>query len=106
MGNSSAASQIFYRCRFIFFYYFRFKLPFGHSAMYSSLQLAFKYLHYYLTASNGRGHGIHSPFVYDFVTKVLNDKTQYADYEKVEDIRRKSLRDKTVLTIEDYGAGS
>ena len=74
--------------------------------MYSSLQLAFKYLNYYLTASNGRGHGIHSPFVYDLVTKVLNDKTQYPDYEKVEDIRRRAFRDKTVLTIEDYGAGS
>jgi predicted O-methyltransferase YrrM len=74
--------------------------------MYSSFQLAFKYLNYYLTASNGKGHGIHSPFVFDFITKVLNDKKEYADYEKAEDLREKLLQNRTVLTINDYGAGS
>jgi predicted O-methyltransferase YrrM len=74
--------------------------------MYSSFQLVFKYINYYLAASNGKGHGIHSPFVFDFVTKVLNDGKQYDGYEKVEDIRSRSIRDKTVLKIEDHGAGS
>ncbi|MFI5187962.1 MAG: O-methyltransferase [Chitinophagales bacterium] len=74
--------------------------------MYNSVQLAFKYLSYYFTASNGRGHGIHSPFVFDFIRTVLNDSEAYADYRKVEDLRRKLLRDETILMIEDYGAGS
>src|SRR5215831_13576986 len=74
--------------------------------MYSPFQLAIKYLNYYATASNGKGHGIHSPFVYDLITKVLIDKTHYADYNKVEAIRTNLLSDKTVLTIVDYGAGS
>jgi predicted O-methyltransferase YrrM len=74
--------------------------------MYSSIQLAFKYLNYYFSASNGKGHGIHSPFVFDFVTNVLNDKQEYTDYEKVENLRQKLLNDRSVLTIEDYGAGS
>jgi predicted O-methyltransferase YrrM len=74
--------------------------------MYSSFQLALKYANYYLTALNGKGHGIHSPFVFDFVTNVLNDKRLYDDYEKVENIRDRSLRDSTVLKIEDHGAGS
>ena len=42
--------------------------------MYSNAQLALKFIKYYLTASNGKGHGIHSPFVYEFVTKILNKK--------------------------------
>jgi len=74
--------------------------------MYSSFQLALKYLNYSLTAANGKGHGVHSPFVFDFVTKVLNDKANYEDYSNVENLRKRSLRDQTILSIEDHGAGS
>lgn len=74
--------------------------------MYSPLQLGLKYLSYYVTASNGKGHGIHSPFVFDLVTHVLNDKAHYEDYSKIEFIRKGFLQNKTVLTIEDFGAGS
>jgi predicted O-methyltransferase YrrM len=74
--------------------------------MYSSFQLALKYLNYYFTASNGKGHGMHSPFVFDFITKVLNDKTAYPEYEQVEKLRREMLNTETLLEIEDLGAGS
>src|SRR5690349_2485993 len=74
--------------------------------MYSSFQLAFKYINYYLTAANGKGHGVHSPFVFDFITNVLNDKRRYDDYNKVESLRKGSLKDPAILTIEDHGAGS
>src|SRR4029079_7329720 len=74
--------------------------------MYSSSQLALKYLNYYLVAASGKGHGIHSPFVFDFVTKVLNDRTEYEGYNNVESLRKKLLKDQTILAIEDHGAGS
>jgi predicted O-methyltransferase YrrM len=74
--------------------------------MYSAPELAIKYLTHLFSAKNGKGHGIHSPFVFEFVTKVLNDKTVYDDYEKVEVLRKKLLHDHTKLKIEDYGAGS
>ena len=74
--------------------------------MYSRFELTFKYLNFYVGASNGKGHGIHSPFVFDFITKVLNDQRKYDDYKKVESLRKKLVNDRTVLTIEDYGAGS
>lgn len=74
--------------------------------MYSKTQLALKYLNYYFTASNGKGHGIHSPFVFHFITRVLNDKTAYPEYKQVEKLRKQLLNDNTVLTIEDFGAGS
>lgn len=74
--------------------------------MYNRFQLAKKYLRYYLTASNGRGHGIHSPFVFDFVTGVLADRQRYTDYDTVEQLRRKLLQEQRVLTIQDFGAGS
>ena len=34
----------------------------------------YKYFNYYFNASNGKGHGVHSPFVYSFITSVLNSK--------------------------------
>jgi len=74
--------------------------------MYSRFQLAFKYLQYYLTASSGKGHGAHSPFIFHFITKVLNDKFKYPDYIGIEQLRRQLLKDQTFLTIEDLGAGS
>jgi predicted O-methyltransferase YrrM len=74
--------------------------------MYSSLQLAFKYVKYYLTASNGRGHAVHSPFVFDFITNVMNDSRHFYAYATIEECRQSLLRDNTVLTIEDFGAGS
>jgi predicted O-methyltransferase YrrM len=74
--------------------------------MYSPLQLAFKYLNYWLSASNGKGHGIHSPFVFEFVTKVLNTKGDEQVYTEIESIRKQLLQNTTALTVEDFGAGS
>lgn len=74
--------------------------------MYSKSQLLFKYLKYYFTASNGKGHGTHSPFIFEFITKILDDKTVYPGYSKVERLRDQLLKDKTILNVEDFGAGS
>ena len=74
--------------------------------MYSRSQLAKKYIHYYFTSSNGKGHGIHSPFVFDFIKNVLNDKKKYECYESIEKKRNELLQDKRVVDVEDLGAGS
>ncbi|MBI5856986.1 MAG: class I SAM-dependent methyltransferase [Sphingobacteriales bacterium] len=74
--------------------------------MYSRWQLAAKYINYYLTASNGRGHGIHSPFIFEFVTKILRNERKYDDYIKVEALREQLLHDSRLLIVEDFGAGS
>jgi predicted O-methyltransferase YrrM len=74
--------------------------------LYTRFQLAKKYLHYYLTASNGKGHGIHSPFVFDFVKNVLNDKQSYTAYQPIENQRKRLLTDSTIIEVEDFGAGS
>lgn len=74
--------------------------------MYSKLQLTKKYLQFYITASNGKGHGIHSPFVFDFVEKVLNDKKKYPAYSDIEKLRIQLLRDHAIVELQDFGAGS
>jgi predicted O-methyltransferase YrrM len=74
--------------------------------MYSKFRLGLKYLSYYLSAFDIKGHGIHSPFVFEFVTKVLGDKTRYPEYETIEQLRQQLLKDNNVLIVQDFGAGS
>lgn len=74
--------------------------------MYSTFQLIKKYLRYRVTAANGKGHGIHSPFVYEFVEQVLNDKKEYPFYKKAEKRRADLLQDHRSVEVEDFGAGS
>ena len=74
--------------------------------MYSRIQLFQKYLRYYLSASGSKGHGIHSPFVFDFVTRVLNDHTVPAISYSIEDLRLQLSKNKLVIEVEDFGAGS
>lgn len=74
--------------------------------MYSKIRSALEYLHYYVVASNSRGHGTHSPFVFQFITGILNDKTVYPAYDTAEALRKKLLNDNTILTVHDLGAGS
>jgi predicted O-methyltransferase YrrM len=74
--------------------------------MYTPFQLAKKYLHYYLIASNGKGHGVHSPFVFDLINKVLKDTKQYDCYSAIEKQRQQLLQNEEVIEVEDFGAGS
>ena len=74
--------------------------------MYDNLRLAQKYIHYYRTASNGRGHGMHSPFVFDLILHVLNNAGAYHPPSTIEERRRQLLHDRRRLAIQDLGAGS
>jgi predicted O-methyltransferase YrrM len=74
--------------------------------MYSSFQLALKYFKYWLTAANAKGHGVHSPFVYDFIKNILNDKRQFDCFRYIESLRSELKNDNTEINVPDFGAGS
>ncbi len=74
--------------------------------MYSVFKIALNYAKYYLTARNGKGHGIHSPFVFDLVKHVFNDKIKYSCYASIEQVRREMLVDRREISVIDFGAGS
>jgi predicted O-methyltransferase YrrM len=74
--------------------------------MFSPLTISLKYLAYLLNSSNGRGHGVHSPFVFDFIRNVLNDRTAYPEYKLVEGLRKKLLADNTPVPFKEFGAGT
>lgn len=62
------------------------------------------YIKFILKSSNQ--HGIHSPFVYDLITKCFYDKTKYTAYSKLKKYRQSLLNSKEKLQITDFGEGS
>jgi predicted O-methyltransferase YrrM len=69
--------------------------------MYSPVQMVFKYLRYYVTASNGKGHGVHSPFVFDFIDQVLNDDRQFYAFKQIENARQLLLNNQRIIEMAD-----
>lgn len=51
-------------------------------------------------------HGVHSPFVYDLVTKCFHDTTNYPEYEILKNYRNSLLENKNTIEVTDFGAGS
>lgn len=49
---------------------------------------------------------MHSPFVFQFILHVLNNKSGFVPPTEIEWLRKKLLNDKRILEIEDFGAGS
>ncbi len=74
--------------------------------MYNNFHLALKYAHYCWRGANSAGHGIHSPFVFEFVRQVLNDRHIYEEFQSIENLRKELLHDHTQISIIDHGAGS
>jgi len=76
------------------------------NTIYSGFQMAIKYIRYYYKAANGKGHGTHSPFVFDFIQNVLSVKTLQAGHRKIETRRKNLLKDHSFIEVEDMGARS
>lgn len=64
------------------------------------------FLNYSLLSRHRRGHGIHSPFVYDLVSRVFGNNTDQSVVLKVERIREMMLSDKRIISVNDLGSGS
>jgi len=62
------------------------------------------YIKYRLKAKDE--HSLHSPFVYEFYTKVINDKLYFAEFDEIENLRNQLLSDNRIINITDFGAGA
>ena len=69
--------------------------------MASIFQLSIKRLQFYLKAANSKGHGTHSPFVYHFITEILNDNRYFYAFGDIEPLKNELLRDKRKINY--YG---
>jgi predicted O-methyltransferase YrrM len=64
------------------------------------------YLKYLTFSRNRKGHGIHSPFVFDLVSRVFRNKNDPGGLSVIENIRRELKKDKRIIELNDLGAGS
>ncbi len=62
------------------------------------------YLKFLSKATNQ--HGVHSPFVYAFVTKCLYDRKPKQEYKILKDYRKTLLNSSEIIEVTDFGAGS
>lgn len=63
-----------------------------------------EYVNYRLRARSA--HGVHSPFVFDFIETVLKDRRHFYAFDEIAQLREALYRNPKVLNVEDYGAGS
>ena len=68
------------------------------------LQQIKSYIKYLFYSKNE--HGVHSPFVYNLVTKCLYDNKKYPEYEALKSYRKSLLANKNTIKVTDFGAGS
>lgn len=65
-----------------------------------------KYLKYKMFSHHRKGHGIHSPFVFDLVSNVFRNKIDPLIVLDIEKVRKKMLSERRIVEINDLGAGS
>jgi len=68
------------------------------------LQIIKSYLNFLWNSKNE--HGVHSPFVFDLVTKCFYDKKKYPEYAILKKYRKSLLENKNSIEVTDFGAGS
>lgn len=74
--------------------------------MYSPIQLGLRYLKYWISSSNSKGHGVHSPFVYELIDKVFTDDRNFYSFPLIEGAREELMYDHSEISVTDFGAGS
>ncbi len=68
------------------------------------LHILKSYLNFIWNSKNE--HGVHSPFVFDLITKCFYDKTKFSEYTVLKQYRNSLLVNKNTIEVTDFGAGS
>ena len=63
------------------------------------------WLKHQLTARHTGGHGVHSPYLFEWVRMVMSDKNTYYIWDEIEGIRYELLKDTRELDFVDFGSG-
>ena len=63
-----------------------------------------RYVNYLQQAKNK--FDVHSPFLFDLITGVMEDKQIYPEYHTIESLKSKLLKIKEQIEVKDLGAGS
>ncbi|MBE0679152.1 MAG: class I SAM-dependent methyltransferase [Bacteroidales bacterium] len=71
-----------------------------------NLYHATAFIRHLLTSRSAAGHGVHSPFVFDFLTDVVRGNNDANLISNVERLRQEMLADSRNVRVTDLGAGS
>ena len=66
--------------------------------------MIYDYIKYLFKAKDE--YSLHSPFLFEFYTKVVNDKSISSGFQEIEGLRKQLLYDERIIQIADFGAGS
>lgn len=69
-----------------------------------SLHQIKSYLKFLFRSTNQ--HGVHSPFVFNLVTRCFYDRSRQDPYQLIRDYRKRLLKDQRSIEVKDLGAGS
>lgn len=71
-----------------------------------NLHAAAAYATHLLKARSTAGHGVHSPFMFRFITEVIGGRSDRSIIREVESLRKEMVSDRRVVQVRDLGAGS
>lgn len=67
---------------------------------------AISYIKYLLLARYRKGHGIHSPYLFDLVNSVIYNSNNYEEYSLFKKIEKQLKNTNEKISVEEFGAGS
>ncbi len=70
------------------------------------IKLLIRYFVYRFRRKCGKGHGIHSPFVFRFNLNILNSSKKYIEYADLAGYRQSLMANRQTVKVCDKGAGS
>lgn len=70
----------------------------------NNLKLTKEYLIWYYTSRSR--HGVHSPFMYDFLDKCLYARQDSGIFDEIESQRARLIKNRQIITYRDLGAGT
>lgn len=74
--------------------------------MIKKIQYTARFIRYLLKAKHRKGYGVHSPFAFDLITNVFEEKNHYYSYSEIEKIRQELLANISTIDVVDFGTGT
>lgn len=74
--------------------------------MINVIAFAIRYFTYLIRSKHYKGHGVHSPFLYKFTREVIFSNKNNPHFNEIDLIVNELKRNKSLIRITDYGAGS